>query len=111
MHAQALSVVVTNGPMLEQVDKQGTFKDSNFQKAMALASDSGSDPAAVKQQKKTDQGEDSDIYKLVRILAERNLDPVRYHPSLHTHVAPLKTVLPYACFLIQFRQSRCKAAG
>ena len=60
-----------------QVDQQGTFKDGNFQKAMALASDSGTDPTAAKQQKKTDQGEDSDIYKLVRILAERNLDPVR----------------------------------
>ena len=44
---------------------------------MAFASDTGSDPTSAKQAKKTDQGEDSDIYKLVRILVERNLDPVR----------------------------------
>jgi hypothetical protein len=59
-----------------QVDTQGNFKEDNFQKAMAMAGDS---PAvtAVKQKKKTDQGEDSDIFKLVMVLVERSLDPVR----------------------------------
>jgi hypothetical protein len=59
-----------------QVDKGGQFKEDGFQKAMALAGSNSATQIAVKQKKKTDQGEDSDIYKLVQILVERCLDPV-----------------------------------
>ena len=61
-----------------QVDAQGKFKEDNFQKAMAAANDTGGkDATSAKQKKRTERGEDSDIFKLVRVLVERNLDPVR----------------------------------
>jgi hypothetical protein len=64
-----------------QVDAQGKFKEDNFQKAMAAAGDIGcAEGAASKQKKRTDRGEDSDIFKLARVLVERNLDPVRCLP-------------------------------
>jgi hypothetical protein len=59
-----------------QVDKSGQFREDSFQKAIALAANSSAAQIATKQKKKTDQGEDSDIYKLVHILVERCLDPV-----------------------------------
>jgi hypothetical protein len=61
-----------------QVDKRGQFKEDGFQKAMALAGSNSATQTTVKQKKKTEQGEDSDIYKLVQILVERCLDPVRF---------------------------------
>jgi hypothetical protein len=59
-----------------QVDKTGKFKEDNFQKAMLATGDNKSDLTSFKQKKKTERGEESDIFKLVAILAERSLDPV-----------------------------------
>jgi hypothetical protein len=60
-----------------QVDSQGKFKEDNFQKAMTATGATSSDVTAFKQQKRTGRGEESDIFKLVAVLAERALDPVR----------------------------------
>lgn len=59
------------------MDKQGKFKEDNFQKAMAMAGDTAKDATVSKQKKNTDREEESDIFKLVSVLVDRNLDPVR----------------------------------
>lgn len=58
-----------------QVDKEGRFQESSFQKAIAAVGVSQSSKKG-KEKKQVDQGETSEIFQLVRLLMERNLHPV-----------------------------------
>ncbi|KAK0521413.1 ATP-dependent RNA helicase mtr4 [Tilletia horrida] len=70
------------------VDERGTFREDNFQKAMgALASARGEDPASTTsgagrqggkkgQTRKGGKKEDSDIYKIIKMIMMKNYNPV-----------------------------------
>ncbi|CAD6986278.1 unnamed protein product, partial [Tilletia controversa] len=70
------------------VDERGTFREDNFQKAMgALASSRGEDPASTTsgagqkggkkgQTRKGGKKEDSDIYKIIKMIMMKNYNPV-----------------------------------
>jgi hypothetical protein len=60
---------------ISQIDKQGKFREDSFQKAIAAAGE-GIALQAKRQKKDTDQGETSDIFRLVKLLVEKRLDPV-----------------------------------
>ena len=63
------------------VDEKSTFKEDTFQKAVAALSE-GADQAAAKKQAKGKNGNqtmgeaDSDIFKIVRMIMDRQYDPV-----------------------------------
>jgi hypothetical protein len=67
-----------------QVDKSGRFQESSFQKAIAAVG-VGTSSKKGKERKQTEQGETSEIFQLVRLLMERNLDPVRLSLSSNTN--------------------------
>ena len=63
------------------VDERGVFRDDNFQKAVAVVHDAGPTGASTlgvkgKEKKSTGTGEESDVFKLVKMIMERNYDPV-----------------------------------
>ena len=65
------------------VDEKSTFKEDTFQKAVAALNEGAEQSAARKQQLKGKKGarqgtaeEDSDIFKIVRMIMERQYDPV-----------------------------------
>jgi ATP-dependent RNA helicase DOB1 len=65
------------------VDESGIFRDDNFQKAVAVVHDVGPDTSKGKGKESKGSravgegtGEESDIYKLVKMIMERNYDPV-----------------------------------
>lgn len=64
------------------VDEKSTFKEDTFQKAVAALTE-GSEQAAAKKQAQAKKGkqnmgeEDSDIFKIVRMIMDRQYDPVR----------------------------------
>jgi len=70
------------------VDERGTFREDNFQKSMgALASARGEDPASASsgqgrqagkkgQTRKGGKKEDSDIYKIIKMIMMKNYNPV-----------------------------------
>ena len=66
-------------------------RDDNFQKAVSALVDKNESGGAGKDgkgkrkgndKKETGQGEQSDIYKLVKMIMDRNFDPVRSQPGL-----------------------------
>ena len=67
------------------VDEKSTFRDDNFQKAVAALTEAA-DAKAAKRSKGGKKGggksegdaEQSDIYKIVRMIMERQYDPVRW---------------------------------
>jgi hypothetical protein len=63
-----------------QVDKNGRFQESSFQKAIAAVG-VGLSSKKGKEKKQLEHGETSEIFKLVRLLMERNLHPVRLSQS------------------------------
>ncbi|KAK9804329.1 hypothetical protein WJX72_007219 [[Myrmecia] bisecta] len=66
------------------VDEKGTFRDDNFQKAVAALTESSAAAAQDSKGKGSKKGatkdtgkdKESDIYKIVRTIMERNYDPV-----------------------------------
>ena len=66
------------------VDEKSTFKEDTFQKAVAALNEGSEQAAAKRQQLKEKKGakqgsaeEDSDIFKIVKMIMERQYDPVR----------------------------------
>ena len=64
------------------VDEKSTFKEDTFQKAVAALNE-GAEQATKRQQQKGKKGakpgsaeEDSDIFKIVKMIMERHYDPV-----------------------------------
>lgn len=73
------------------MDERGTFREDNFQKAVAQITDAAVDAGKAKKKggskKGEQQGENSDIFKLVKMIIERNFDPVcllEGRKSMHT---------------------------
>ena len=72
------------------VDEKSTFKEDTFQRALAALKEGAEQSAAKRQQLKGKKGakqgmpeEDSDNFKLVRMIMEKQYDPVRAsHPAL-----------------------------
>ncbi|CAM9097461.1 unnamed protein product, partial [Ectocarpus fasciculatus] len=62
------------------VDEKGNFRDDNFQRAMSLLQNDEAGTAAAlgpkKKQKVTAKGQSSDLFKIIRLIMERDLDPV-----------------------------------
>lgn len=65
------------------VDEKSTFKEDTFQKAVAALNEGAEQAAAKRQQLKGKKGtkagsaeEDSDIFKIVKMIMERQYDPV-----------------------------------
>ena len=61
------------------VDEKGNFRDDNFQRAMSLLQNDEAGTAALGQKKKqkvTAKGQSSDLFKIIRLIMERDLDPV-----------------------------------
>jgi ATP-dependent RNA helicase DOB1 len=56
------------------VDEKGRFKEDNFQKAVGKLQSKAERP--TKRKKGGGQGESSDIYKIVKMIMERNFQPV-----------------------------------
>lgn len=71
-------------PCCAQIDQTGKFQEANFQKAMGRIGAAGDAAAqtAVKTRKRTDEGEESEIFHLAKLLIGRSLDPVRRLPHL-----------------------------
>ena len=81
------------------MDSEGRFKEDNFAKAMAATGDNASDEAtSSKRKKRTDRGEDSDIFKLASVLIQRNLDPVRRCAQLCCVVLPAPRSMMSSCY-------------
>jgi ATP-dependent RNA helicase DOB1 len=67
------------------VDEKGTFRSDNFHKALAAMEEAGVEAGRSRGQgagrkegrKDTGNGEDSDIYKIVKLLMKKEFDPVR----------------------------------
>jgi hypothetical protein len=78
------------------VDEKGTFRSDNFHKALAAMEEAGAEAGRSRGQgvgrkegrKDTGNGEDSDIYKIVKLLMKKEFDPVRPSTSLPTEVWP-----------------------
>lgn len=69
------------------VDENGKFKNDSFQKAIAALSDAENNASAAKQKAKGKKGskqsgeaEESDIFKIVKMIMERQYDPVSLYP-------------------------------
>lgn len=61
------------------VDERGVFREDNFQKAVAVVHDAGADGGKKKQDKsanKSGEGDKSDIFRIIKMIIERNFDPV-----------------------------------
>ncbi|CAM9691784.1 unnamed protein product [Heterosigma akashiwo] len=60
------------------VDEKGRFREDNFQKAMALLADSAEAENAEKNSKgkKDKKKGGSDVFRIIRLIMERNFDPV-----------------------------------
>lgn len=61
------------------VDEKGNFRDDNFQRAMSLLQNDEAGTAALMQKSKkkvTSKGQGSDLFKIIRLIMERGLDPV-----------------------------------
>lgn len=73
------------------VDEKSTFKEDTFQRAVAALNEGAEQSAAKKQQLKGKKGakqgmpeEETDIFKIVRMVMERQYDPVSsLSPSTH----------------------------
>ena len=59
------------------VDEKGRFREDNFQKAMSslLGNNDGGDERPLKKARKMTKGTSSDLFKIVRLIMERELDP------------------------------------
>ena len=73
------------------VDENSNFKNDSFQKAIAALSDAQNNASAAKQKAKGKKGpkqpgdaEESDIFKIVKMIMERQYDPVTLHPSIQS---------------------------
>ena len=66
--------------LLMVVDERGVFREDNFQKAVAVVHDAGADGGkkklADKSANKSGEGDKSDIFRIVKMIIERNFDPV-----------------------------------
>jgi ATP-dependent RNA helicase DOB1 len=60
------------------VDERGVFREDNFQKAVAVVHDAGADGGKKKQDKTANksEGNKTDIFRIVKMIIERNFDPV-----------------------------------
>lgn len=60
------------------VDERGAFREDNFQKAVAVVHDAGADGGKKKDKaaNKSGEGDKSDIFRIVKMIIERNFDPV-----------------------------------
>jgi ATP-dependent RNA helicase DOB1 len=66
------------------VDEKGTFREDNFQKAMATLASSDDDPRSMSKgkgpgnsmKKKPGKGDKTDIYKIVKMIMQKNYHPV-----------------------------------
>lgn len=82
------------------VDEKSTFKEDTFQKAVAALNEGSEQAAAKRQQLKGKKGakpgsaeEDSDIFKIVKMIMERRYDPVS--SSLHSIICLLMQNLAF----------------
>lgn len=84
-HSISLVLAGSDGLYLV-VDEQGTFREDNFQKAVASMTETAVDGKGIGGSKNggakggkdaSSTGEGSDIYKIVRMIMERNYDPGR----------------------------------
>ena len=77
------------------VDEKSTFREDNFQKAVTVLTEAAQEGAAAKRKGKKGakgqtalESEESDIYKLVRMIMERQYDPVSGPPLLDSSGGP-----------------------